>query len=60
MERCLSALLSARWILKLSLFCITKRMISYIFPESSVPPSLPAYSKALEIAKNFSAIPDRD
>ena len=58
MERCLSALLSARWILKLSLLSITKRMISYILFESSVHPSLPAYSKALEIVKNFRALPD--
>lgn len=48
----------ARWILMLSLLCITKRMISYILFESSVHPSLPAYSKALEIVKNFRAIPD--
>jgi hypothetical protein len=58
MERCLSALLSARWILKLSLPCITKRMISYILLESSVHPSLRPYYKALEIVKNFRAIPD--
>ena len=42
----------------LSLLCITKRMISYILFESSIHPSLPAYSKALEIVKNFRAIPD--
>jgi hypothetical protein len=58
MERCLSALLPARWIWKLSLLCITKKMIGYILLESSIHPSLPAYSKALEIAKNFRAIPD--
>jgi hypothetical protein len=51
--------LSASWILKLSLLSITKRMIGYILLESSIHPSLPAYSKALEIAKNFRAIPDR-
>jgi len=35
-------------------------MISYVLLESSVHPSLPADAKALEIVKNFRAIPDRD
>ena len=47
-------------ILMLGLLCITKRMISYVILEGSVHPSLPADAKALEIVKNFRAIPDRD
>jgi hypothetical protein len=44
----------------LGLLGITKRMIGYVLLEGSVHPSLPADAKALEIVKNFRAIPDRD